>query len=156
MEKPLLIFILILTGLLATNLAVGLISNGSVFYAKEVLSPSDSIAENQISVYDDKVVINVKDAYWAEYSDTNSMDPTIDREAKGIEIVPKSENELKVGDIVSYEMYNDDGLIVHRIVGIGSDNLGTYYTMKGDNNSSVDPGKVRFSQIKYKTIMIIY
>ena len=156
MEKPLLIFTLILTVLLATNLAVGLISNDSEFYAKEMLSPSDTVAENQISVYDDKIVINVEGAYWAEYSDTNSMDPVIDKEANGIEIVPKSEDELKVGDIVSYEPYNNEGLIVHRIVGIGSDNLGTYYTMKGDNNSSVDPERVRFNHIKYKTIAIIY
>lgn len=150
-----LVFTLILTVLLATNLAVGLISNASES-SKDVSSPSDTVAVNQISVYDDKVIINVKNTYWTEYSDTNSMDPTIDQEANGIEIVPKSENDLKVGDIVSYEPYNDDGLIVHRIVSIGSDNLGAYYTMKGDNNSSADPEKVRFNQIKYKTIAIIY
>jgi len=45
---------------------------------------------------------------------------------------------------------------VHRVVYKGKDSIGTYFILKGDNNEEVDPGKVRFEQIKYKTIAIIY
>ncbi len=122
----------------------------------ERASPSQYVTSDNVEVYSDHVTVNVKDAAWAEYADTNSMDPVLDSGAKGIEIMPKEESELSAGDIVSYVPSGSSDLIVHRIVNISQDNLGTFYTLKGDNNSSSDPEKVRFNQIKYKTIMIIY
>ena len=155
MEKSTLFPIILLAIIIAlfANMALGLISQDSI-KAAEKLSPSDTIKEDQIKVYSDEVVINVSGAEWSEYTDTNSMDPVIDSGANGIVIKPKSESDLKIGDIVSYQQGID--LVVHRIVGIGSDELGTFYTMKGDNNSSSDPEKVRFNQVRYKTIAIIY
>lgn len=142
---------IILSILVLTSLAVSMIyANPS----KERASPSDTINPDQIKVYKDKVVIAIEGAEWAEYTDSNSMEPIIDSGANGIVIAPRSESELNVGDIVSYQLGDD--LVVHRIVGIDRDELGTFYIMKGDNNSSADLGKVRFNQIKYKTIAIIY
>ncbi len=46
-------------------------------------------------------------------------------------------------------------LIIHRVVEIGEDEQGTYFITKGDNNFFSD-GKVRFGQIKYVTIGVIY
>ncbi|MEK6817072.1 MAG: hypothetical protein AABY09_05635 [Nanoarchaeota archaeon] len=119
-------------------------------------SPSDYVSEGQIRVYDDMVVLDIDEAKWVSYEDTGSMKPVIDVGANGLEIVPKSESELGVGDIVSYQAAWNENLVVHRIVEVGSDAFGTYYILKGDNNTGQDSGKVRFSQIKYKTIAIIY
>ncbi len=155
MEKSTLFPVMLLAIIMAlfANMAFGLISQDSL-KAPEKTSPSDTIKEDQIKVYSDQVIINVSSAEWSEYADTNSMDPVIDSGANGIVIRPKSEAEIKMGDIVSYQQGAD--LVVHRIVGIGSDEIGTFYTTKGDNNSASDPEKVRFGQIKYKTIAIIY
>jgi hypothetical protein len=119
-------------------------------------SPKDRVAENQILVTNDKVVINLKDAQWASFTDTNSMDPVIDGEANAIEIAPKSEDDVQVGDIVSYISEYSDGIIIHRVAGKAKDDKGTYFTMKGDNNPANDPGRVRFSQIKSVVVAIIY
>lgn len=123
--------------------------------SSERMSPSDRIKESQIFVYGDKVVLDIKDAYLAGYADTNSMDPFIDAESNGIEVKPRNEDDLHVGDVISYE-YNGVGLVVHRIIAIGQDKQGRYFMLKGDNNSNEDPYKVRFDQIKYVLVGVIY
>ena len=50
----------------------------------EKVSPSDWIKNDQIHVYDDRVVVDLKGASWAEFTDTNSMDPVIDKGANSI------------------------------------------------------------------------
>ena len=122
----------------------------------EVKSPVGRVDEDQILVYRDKIVLDVEDATWAVYTDTNSMDPVLDVGAKGLEVVPKSPSEIHVGDIVSYAADGEEGLIVHRVNKIGNDEDGWYAILKGDNNPSPDPGKIRFGQIKYLVIGVIY
>lgn len=45
---------------------------------------------------------------------------------------------------------------VHRVVDIGNDNTGIYFTTKGDNYYKEDPDKVRFSQIEGIVVGILY
>lgn len=151
MDKLLLPLAIILGIAVLASVAVGLMSE-----SPEAISPSDTISSGQIQIYDNFVILNIPNAEWAEYTDTNSMVPVIDIGANGITIKPVSEEELKLGDIVSYLPGNSEDLVVHRIVEVSEDEQGAYYTMKGDNNSSADPEKVRFSQIRFKTIAIIY
>jgi len=122
----------------------------------DVPSPCDRIKEEQIWVFDDKIVIDFQDAEWATFTDTNSMDPVIDVGANAIEYVPKSEDEICVGDIVSYHSKYAGGIIIHRVVETGYDSRGWYAVMKGDNVAYNDPGKVRFNQIQRVVIGIIY
>ncbi len=124
--------------------------------AVERPSPADRIKESQIHVYDDSVVIQVNDPEWSTFTDTNSMDPVIDKGANAIHVVPKSPDDLQVGDIVAYHSQYANGTIIHRIIDKGTDDQGTYFILKGDNNTTPDPGKVRFSQIKRVLIAIIY
>jgi len=124
--------------------------------ATEKPSPADRIKEDQIRVGNEDVVINIKGAEWASFTDTNSMDPIIDSEAHAIEVIPQSEDEIQVGDIVAYSSEYAEGSIIHRVAYKGKDENGTYFVMKGDNNPSSDPGKVRFSQIKRVVVAIIY
>ncbi len=119
-------------------------------------SPGDWIKEDQIKVYNDKIIVNLKDAEWASFTDTNSMDPVIDEKANAIELIPKSAEDIHVGDIISYKSDYADGTIIHRIIKISSDDKGWYCIVKGDNNQSPDPGKIRFNQIKRVLVAIIY
>lgn len=124
--------------------------------SEEKPSPFENIKENQIHVYNDKVMIDLENAEWATFTDTNSMDPVFDKGNYAIEIIPKTSDEIRVGDIVSYKSQFADGTIIHRVVEIGNDENGWFARFKGDNNSAVDPGKVRFSQIQRVVVAIIY
>lgn len=121
-----------------------------------VFSPSDIISESQIQVYDTKVIITIPGAQWASYTNTKSMEPVLNENAHGIEVVPKSIDEIHVGDIVAYETKYNKIPVVHRVVGVKKDSIGTYFVLKGDNNMKADAEKVRFSQIKYKLVAVIY
>ena len=119
----------------------------------QVEAPHDFVKENKILVYSDKVVIMLDHPTISEYAPTGSMRPLFDYGANGVRIKPTSVSDIHVGDIVTYQSGED--LIVHRVIEIGSDNEGAYFVTKGDNNSSAD-GKIRYPDIKYITVAIIY
>ena len=123
---------------------------------KDIPSPYDHIKKEQVHVYTDKIVIDIEGASWAEFTDTDSMDPLLDIEANSFEIKPDSYEDIHVGDIISYSSEYADGLIVHRVVETGEDKQGWYCRVKGDNLSSVDPGKIRFDQINGILVGVIY
>jgi hypothetical protein len=116
-------------------------------------SPSDYLGEEEIIVFDNMVVIMVNDASISRYADSGSMEPVLDSNSNGIRISPENESEIHVGDIVTYR----DGLslVVHRVIERGEDAEGIYFITAGDNNDFAD-SKIRFSDIRYKTIGILY
>jgi len=120
----------------------------------EQASPTDRVKESQIFVYPHEVVINIENAVWSTFTDTNSMDPVLDAGANAIQIVPKSQTEIQVGDIISYDTHI--GTVIHRVIAIGQDEEGWYAIAKGDNNPEPDPFKVRFEKIKRVVVAIIY
>ena len=119
-------------------------------------SSGDHTSLDKIMVYDEYALINISGLSLAQYEDTNSMDPILDSEANGLEVVPR-EQDLDIGDIVAYRSNKIDGLIVHRIVDMGVDENGkTYYTLKGDNNSKPDTEQVYFDQIEYLLVGVLW
>lgn len=116
-------------------------------------APHEIIKENQIEIYDEKVVINIKGASLGKYAATGSMKPVLDENSHGIRIVPDSEDGILVGDIITFQQ--NENLIIHRVIEKGKDNEGTYFITKGDNNNVTD-GKIRFKDIKYITVAIIW
>jgi len=122
----------------------------------QIPSPNDWIKDSQIQVYSSQVIINLKDAQWATFTDTHSMEPVLSSRANAIEVAPKSADDIKVGDIISYDSEYADGTIIHRVIEKGYDQDGTYFILKGDNNPTADPGRIRFSQIKRAVVAIIY
>jgi signal peptidase I len=124
--------------------------------SEERISPYDWIGEENIKVESSKVCFNVPNAQWSRFTDSNSMDPVIDDGANAIQIVPKDVTEIHIGDIVSYESEYAEGIIIHRVFEIGYDEKGWYALVKGDNNTRIDPGKIRFSQIRRVVVAIIY
>ena len=123
---------------------------------EEQISPSNTIDRSQITITEDNIQISIEDAILVSYNNTNSMDPILDSEANGIEIPITESTELNIGDIVSYQADWNETLVSHRIIDIQEDEQGIFYTLKGDNNSSEDPGKVRIEQIEYKLIGVLY
>ncbi len=119
-------------------------------------TPSDRVSEDNIHVYDDRIILDIQNASWASFTPTHSMEPLISDKAHGIELKPKSPAELEVGDVISYKSDFVAGLVIHRIIKIDFDDNGWYAIVKGDNNAEQDPGKVRFDQINGVLVGIIY
>ena len=120
-------------------------------------APFDFVDESQIKIYDDKIVINIDGASLSRYAPTGSMKPLLDENSNGIRIVPESEEDIHIGDIITFEqnISGQDYSIVHRVINTGTDSDGTYFITKGDNNTIKD-GKIRFKDIRYKTIGILW
>lgn len=119
-------------------------------------SPSDWVSEKDIQVFKDRVTLNVPNVVWAKFTNTKSMDPVLDSSANALELVPTSDSQIHVGDIIAYKADWIEGTVIHRIIKTGSDENGWYAIVKGDNNPVEDPGKVRFDQVKRVVIAIIY
>ncbi|RME77296.1 signal peptidase I [Candidatus Woesearchaeota archaeon] len=126
------------------------------FSAPERLSPADHIKESDIGVYAHQVTIDVEGASWATFTNTNSMDPLLDETAHGIEIKPTSPDDISIGDVISYKSQSVGGYVIHRVIDKGEDEKGVYFILKGDNNPSEDPEKVRFEQVEGILVAIIY
>lgn len=129
-----------------------LLNNISLNYNVNV-SPSDYVKESDIQIFKDRIVIFVDGASLSSYAPTGSMKPMFDAESNGIRIKPLSEDDINIGDIISFKKNNI--LIVHRVIEKNLDEEGIYFITKGDNNLLND-GKVRFKDIEYKTIGILY
>lgn len=126
------------------------------FGSNELASPEDYISEDDIHVLSDKVVIDIDNPQWARFTDTNSMDPVLDYGTNAIQIIPQTPDQIKIGDIISYQLHGSDSVIIHRVISKGIDDEGDYFVLKGDNNAQSDPNNVRFSQIKRKVVALIY
>jgi len=123
---------------------------------EEKPSPADRIQDDDVNVFSNSVRIDIKNAKSREFIDSNSMDPLIDAGTTTIEIKPKNTNEIKVGDIIAYDVDGYDYAFVHRVVEIGEDKEGVYFITKGDNFFKEDPDKVRFKDIEGIVVGILY
>ena len=124
---------------------------------QERISPYPRITKDQIQVLKDRVVIELENPQWATFTDTNSMDPVFDAGHFVIQEVPQSEQDIHVGDIITYSHPSiKQGNLIHRVIKVGYDESGWYAIAKGDNNTNPDPGKVRYGQIKKVVAAIIY
>jgi hypothetical protein len=118
--------------------------------------PKDRIKDSDINVRGSSVRIDISNANYRTYIDSNSMDPLIDAGTTTIEVKPKYASEIKVGDIVAYDVKGYDYAFVHRVADIGNDAEGVYFVTKGDNYWQEDPDKVRFSDIEGIVVGILY
>lgn len=116
-------------------------------------APSDFVKESSIEIYGDKVILRIENASLSAYASTGSMRPIFDMGANGLRVAPNSPEEISIGDIITFE--REGILIIHRVIDKGIDKDGIYFITRGDNNFYSD-GKIRFEDIKYKTIGILY
>ncbi len=118
--------------------------------------PKDRIKEEQIKIYPDKVVIEIKGARYASFADTHSEEPFLGAGSNAIQITPKSPEDIQIGDIISYRSFLTGEIIIHRVIKMDKDDKGIYYTAKGDNNKDPDKERIRFEQIKSVLVGVIY
>lgn len=59
----------------------------------------------------------------------------------------KEPKDIKTGDVLVYETPQHSNPIIHRVVGIDTDDDGMFFTTKGDNNVGPDQNAVREKQI---------
>ena len=102
--------------------------------------PGNWISEDRIEILPDKVINNIENAVLSRYADTGSMLPTLGEDTNGIRIKPEAPEQIKVGDIISYQ--RDNMLIVHRVIAKGEDERGIYFITKGDNNGDCTMRKI--------------
>lgn len=126
----------------------------NVLSYSEIDSPSNRIKSNDIIFYPDKVVINISQAWGTSYTDTQSMDPTIDAGMHGVVIKPKDISDIVVGDVLSYKMNGQ--LIAHRVIEINEDSDGWFARCKGDNNIDKDPWKIRWENVNGVLVALVY
>ena len=122
--------------------------------------PRSSIAHDANIISIDLGVLNIPftkpPTVWIpSIPDTNSMDPVFDYGHNNILIAGVDEIEqailcafIKKGDIIVYTMPGKNP-VIHRVVAINSDAEGRWFTLRGDNNASNDPHKVRDVNIKW-------
>lgn len=148
-EILLIIFLIILIFILGSSY----FSSNNLFTGQVVYSPSDFISDDKISFEEGKLVIEIEDYSLSRYTDSNSMIPVLNSNTIGVNIVPKSEKDISVGDIISFRQ--DGNLIVHRVIKKDIDEKGVYFITKGDNNNFND-GKIRFNDIESVVVALIY
>lgn len=117
-------------------------------------APGDWIKLEQIKVTKDSITINIPNASLSSYAPTGSMKPVLDKDSNGIRIIPNSPEDINVGDIVTFVSGSDN--IVHRVIEKGQDDSGYWFLTKGDNNDVSDGEKIRFENIRYVTIGVLY
>jgi|TARA_Y100000310_G_C20321993_1_gene641162 signal peptidase I len=155
--KKITIFSILILILLFANLVYSFdLRYPEIFTSNELISPQDRIKDSQIHIYENRIVLDIPNANYARYADTNSMDPILDEGATGIEILPSNVNDIQVGDIITYEPEWTNKLVVHRVIVTGEDEQGWYCYTKGDNTNTIDPGKIRFEQVRYILVGVIY
>ncbi len=118
------------------------------------IMPMDRVSQEKISVFSDKAIISVQGLKWANFSSTGSMLPVLGTGAHALQIIPRNAYDVKVGDIISYNL--DNKIIIHRVIELGEDEFGWYAITKGDNNPEPDQLPVRFFQIDRIVVGIIY
>jgi signal peptidase I len=116
-------------------------------------APGNWIQEKDITIKGEYIQIHAPNASLSKYAATGSMKPTLDKGTNGIRIPPQGEETIQEGDIISYKWGNN--IIVHRVIEKGKDEKGTYYITKGDNNNLTD-GKIRYKDILYITIGVLW
>lgn len=125
----------------------------SIFDSSPTEAPFDHVSDDDIVVLDDRVILKIEGATLSNYADSGSMIPVLDEGANGIRVVPKSSDEIEVGDIVSYRIGSI--LVVHRVIAKGEDADGVWFDVKGDANL-IEDGRIRFEDIEYLTVGVIY
>jgi len=135
------------------GIVVGYFFVGGGVTGAVIEEPSDFFDNGDVLIYDDEVVLKISNARLANYDDTGSMAPLLGEGANGIVIAPSSEEEIGIGDVISFR--REGSVIVHRVVERGEDSEGVYFVTRGDNND-FDDGVVRFGEVEGVLVGVLY
>ncbi len=148
------LFLAMLFGL-SLGVVIGSFTEGYAF-EKEAEGSYDHIKESDLKLYKNSINIdlNGKNIRLSKFTETGSMGLFMNENGNGLEFVPLNENEIYIGDIISFEYSGE--VYIHRIIQIDYDNEGWYALTKGDELSSMDTGKRRFKDIKGVLVGVIF
>uniref|UniRef100_A0A6M3IIT1 Peptidase n=1 Tax=viral metagenome TaxID=1070528 RepID=A0A6M3IIT1_9ZZZZ len=140
----------------------------SLFCAKggEQPSPGNWVPWSKIVIQDGNLtaILPVGVKYWlCGVGESGSMDPVMDAGTMCLMFevkdgTPVSADDLIVGDIAVYRKPTEvnNFLIRHRIIGKGEDELGRYFTFRGDNNNSPDKFRIRDDMVRWVVAAMFY
>jgi len=149
--------ILLLEGSVAEKDIIIRLLKSQLNMSKDIeISPSSRISSEDIHIYDDRVVIYLKNAFPVRFFDSRSMHPLINKNAFALEVAPESHEALEVGDIIGYKSKAFNITVVHRIINISQDEQGWYALTKGDANPQPDSEIVRFDDVQGVLVGLIY
>ena len=121
---------------------------------------------DDINVFKTHTIIQIPDIVKGKVKGTGSMLPTVYPDSIILYKKPNNENDICIGDIVYYignidncdsSWLKNSSAIIHRVKKIKNDEKGIYYIVNGDNNGLFyDPCKIRFGDIKYVVIGVLY
>ena len=81
---------------------------------------------------------------------SNSMAPVL-RTGDLVAVRPAARDQIRVGDIVTYEdAHNTQVLVTHRVIAVEASGADVAYRVKGDNNPIPDPERVTYARIAGK------
>lgn len=78
---------------------------------------------------------------------TGSMSPTFD-EGSLIIIKETEEEEIKVGDIITYNFDGSNSITTHRVVEVMDTDEGKVFVTRGDANNVNDPSEVKYRNVE--------
>lgn len=78
---------------------------------------------------------------------TGSMNPTFDAGSMII-IKETPENEIKEGDIITYNFDGSTNIVTHRVVEIIQGSDGNEYITRGDANNANDPNAIKYKNVE--------
>ena len=107
-----------------------------------------------IKVYNDEVRIETSGIRYAKVN-SNSMAPIITDTSTVLEKVPSSENEISVGDVISFYEPSVDKIVLHAVIDIVAKDSQTLYKTKGTANPEADPWLVPFENVKGVLVGVI-
>ena len=131
----------------------------AVFQSTDRVSPYTFVHRSQIHLFEDGVKVDLTNPVLIGFTDTNSMDPSLDAGMFGLMVYALRPNDVHPGDIISFTRqvgFNDTERIAHRVVKVGWDDKGWFAITKGDNVRWSDDGKVRFQDVEGILMGVIY
>lgn len=81
---------------------------------------------------------------------SGSMEPTIHVLDA---VITKKTDDINLGDIIAVN--NSNSIVVHRVVGVDTQNGETIYITKGDNNNTIDEGHIGKSNIEGRVVLTV-
>jgi len=142
----------IISGIALNNNIADYVIELKIQKSKTNMQPSNWIDDNEIHVYKSGVIIKKEDILRGRVKGTGSMLPLINKNCTLLYYVPKSKNDIKIGDIIVFEKGNflNKKDIVHRVV----NKTNEYFYAKGDNGNKID--KIKYNDIQYVVVGILY
>ncbi len=116
-------------------------------YSPTQVQSTQRIPFEAIKVYPDEVKIEYPGLQYAKVK-SDSMAPLLTHNSIVFEKVPASENEIALGDIISFYEPSINSIVIHVVVGMITEDGKTYYQTKGIANEEIDEWLVPYENVK--------